>query len=500
MLQLLLLPVALFAWLVSYLPQVTVSRRQNPPPRANVTDTGLAYVCGLADRGPADAVVEVRNLTQFIAAFGGRQTYSGLYDWLDTFFHVGGARALIGRVVGPAAAKAKVNLLDGAAGVSLIVQALYPGSYANTWTVVNAASGGNFTLTVTGTAGDGTAFTETATFATTADAVAYAWQNFTVAQGASTNDPVAVSTTLGATTTGTDDRGSITDTQWATARALMSADFGPGQAVDVDRRTTAGHAALITAAAAKGRVAVLDYTDTATAATILSSLATDRAVANSDVAAAYVNWFTIQPLAGATLERSVPPSAVVAGIMARNDGNGLSVNEPPAGANGVVDTTFVTGLTQPAWSDADRTLLNAAGGNAVLDRLGTGIQIYGARTLADPTTSQWTWVSNARFYTLLRAGLIQVGDRYAVGRVNPHVVADFHGAADGYLSQFWPDDLVDPDLPDDISKAISVDTSENTAETMEAGKLLLTASVKIAGVAEWVDIQLVKIALTEPVA
>jgi hypothetical protein len=74
------------------------------------------------------------------------------------------------------------------------------------------------------------------------------------------------------------------------------------------------------------------------------------------------------------------------------------------------------------------------------------------------------------------------------------------GTPDGYLSQFWPDDLVDPDAPNDISAAINVDTSENTSETMEAGKLLLTASLKIAGVAETVDIEIVKIALTEPVA
>jgi hypothetical protein len=105
--------------------------------------------------------------------------------------------------------------------------------------------------------------------------------------------------------------------------------------VDVDRTTSSGHAALITDAAAKSRMALLDYVDTATAATLLSALATDRAVANSDMAGAYVNWVTVQPLSGATTSATFRPRRSSPALMARNDGEGLSVNEPPAGANGV---------------------------------------------------------------------------------------------------------------------------------------------------------------------
>lgn len=474
------------------LPAVTVSRRTEPPPRAQPTDTGLAYVTGITERGPTGAVREVRNLTQFVAAYGGRQTYSGLYDWLDTYFHEGGSRALISRKVGPSPVKASRALSDGS-GTAVTAVAREYGAHANTWTIATVLSAGSVTYTLVGTEGDGTAFTETyGPYATVADLITadpFTHITFTLGTGV---DPITAG--AAALSGGTDDHTNITQTQTNTARTYFAVDYGPGQSVDTDVTSTAGHAALIAAADGKNRVALLDYADTATAATITAALTTDQAVTGSHSAAGYVNWLTIPPVPGSTAVRTVPPSALVAAVMARNDGQGLSVNEPPSGKNGIA--RWVTGTTQAAWSDTDRAALNTLGGNAIIDRISTGVTIFGARTMANPTTDRWTWVPNARFYGSIVAQSNGIGDEYVVGRLNRHRLASFEKDLVGLLKGYWPEDLVG-DSPAD---AFAVDTSENTDTTMEAGQLLATLSLRIAGVAEVVTIQIVKVALTETVA
>jgi hypothetical protein len=487
---------ALMAWLIAQaLPGSTVTRGITPPPRANVSDTGVAYVAGLADRGPSSLALggtqEVTSLSDFVSKYGARQTYSALYDWLDTFFHEGGARARIGRVVGPGAAQATRNLLDGSAGTSLIAKAKSPGAWGNNLTVAVAVSG-TYVISVFES---GTLVETSPALTTQQDAVD--WSNSTsrylyITLGASSLIPTTLAAS--ALSGGTDDRASITDTQWQTARDMFLPDFGPGQIVDVGRVSSAGHAQLIASAEAKGRFGVLDYGDTATAATILATLATDRAVSGSHSAAGYGPWLTIPPLPGATTVRTVPASALAAGVMSRNDGQGLSPNQPPAGALGVAQ--WVTGVTQ-TYSETDRASLNAAGFNVVRNIIGQGIVIFGARTLADPASdSRWVWVNNARFYTLLYSRANQIASQYVLGELNPRRVSSFAGALAGMLKEYWPDDLIG----DTFAQAARVDTSANTPATLDGGVLTATLVVRMAGVAEQVNITITKVQATESVA
>lgn len=478
------------------LPAITVTRVDNPPPRVTETDTGRVYVTAIAERGPADLAVECRNLDDVIDTFGGRQTYSGLYDWADTFFHEGGASLMIARVVGPSPVRASKAFSDGS-GTAVTVRAKEYGTFANSWTVGNVLSSGSFTFTVTGTDGDGSAFTETiGPYATVADAIAADPSDrveFVLGTGL---DPVT--TTAGALSGGTDDHASVTNTERATARALFSEEYGPGQMADVDLTTTAGHSALMSSADATGRDALLDYADTSTAATILTALATDRADVNSESGLGYVNWVTIPPLAGTTSERSVPPSALVAGIMARNDGAGLSVNEPASGKYG--RARWATGLTQVPWSTSDADDLADAGGNVIRDRLSTGVTVWGARTVADPDTSRWKYANNLRLYTAVRAQAIEITDELLNGKLNMQRIANVAGNLQGMLMAYFPDDLTPTEVGGPPSTAFNVDTSENNATTLEAGRSIFTLSLKMAGVAEDIQIRIARVAQTEAVA
>jgi hypothetical protein len=447
------------------LPGVTITRRNTPPAGGADTDTGKLLVCGLADRGPESAL-EVTSLVQFKAKFGGRQSYSILYDALDAYFQEGGARALVSRVLGPSAVAAAHNLLDSSSAVSLTVTAKNKGDYGNNLKVqVTHPNSGTFQLVVT----ESDVLVETSPeFATTAEAAAWEASDYIdVSQGASTNDPATAA--AAALTAGTDDRASITDTQWQAALDRFGSDLGPGQVAYPGRTTAAAHAQLEQHAETYGRVAILDGPDTATVATLTGLAATDR------------------DATGARSTRTVPPSTSVAGVMARNDADGVSPNVAAAGDLGVLD--FAVGLTQDPWSDTNRETLNDAGVNVIRALYG-GFRIYGARTLADPETDPgWLWLANARYFSDVRARAGVIAEEFLFSQINPTRISSFQGALVGeFTPDFTRDDrpLIEPPV---------ADVSENDSDTAAAGRLLATLILVIAPTAERVEVEIVKEAL-----
>jgi phage tail sheath protein FI len=480
-------------------PGATITRQDTPPQRSQDTDTGKLLLACLTDRGPINVAQEVTSLAQFVDLYGDRQTYSTAYDELDLYFHEGGARAIIARYAGPSAAKAKRNLLDGAAGVALVMEALGVGSYANTWTVqVTHPTGSTFQIIIVGTEGDGTAFTETSPeFATTADAVAHTWEHVTVTQGASTNDPaVLAASVLGSTTTGADDRASATDTERTTALNLFTPDLGPGQVKVAGATAAATHAIVEAHAETYGRVALLDGTDTATVATLTALAATDRAATGHRSAGLFAPWVTIPGITAGTT-RTVPPGALAAGIMARNDGQGVTPNEAAAGDLG--QAVYATGLSQAAWSETDRGTLNDAGVNVIRDVF-NGVRVYGDRTLTDPSSDvNWRYLSNARYFMSVRAraGVVMEAVVFRQIDARGHLLSEVRGDLTGLLLGDFTQDALYGTTPEE---AFNVDLSANTATTIANGELHATLALRMSPPAENVNLAIVKVVVTESVA
>lgn len=114
------------------------------------TDTGTAFVAGLADAGPppsGPSYVKCQSITDFTSAFGARSSTSAvLYDWLDEFFHDGGLVAYVCRVSGNTATSALLNLQDTGTKNSVLVTALTPGLGGNSnFLVVSTGTGPTFT-------------------------------------------------------------------------------------------------------------------------------------------------------------------------------------------------------------------------------------------------------------------------------------------------------------------------------------------------------------------
>ncbi len=145
--------------------------------------------------------------------------------------------------------------------------------------------------------------------------------------------------------------------------------------------------------------------------------------------ALYFPWFEAF-FAGATVD--LPPSGVVAGVMSRNDAQ-YGVWNPPAGPTGGV-VLGVTGLTYDL-SSAEQSLLNPEGVNAIRDVSGSGILLFGARTLA--TNLDFRFVSTRRLAAVVSES-IEEGTSYARSQPNDASLwAQIEADATSYLTSLF---------------------------------------------------------------
>jgi phage tail sheath protein FI len=294
-------------------PGVTVSILANPVSSSLQIDTGTWFIIGTSDQGPANTPVILYSLNDFITWFGARASYSVLYDAVETFFQEGGAQCYVSRIVGPNATTGTKNLLDGGAGVSLIVNAIGPGSYSGAIKVgVAAGSGSNYQIVVTD--GSGTVLEQSYDLADQQSAIG--WSKYSqyvrIVLGATSNNPAVLSPAV--LSTGNDQRGNITDAERQAAIDSFTSGFGPGQISYPGNTTNTMYSALATHASTHNRAAILDLPDSATKATVKAAAAT----LSSRYAAAFTGWCIIPGVTAGTT-RTVPPSALVAGLLGRND-------------------------------------------------------------------------------------------------------------------------------------------------------------------------------------
>lgn len=449
------------------------------------TDTGTWFVAGLADRGPLTPKL-ILSLNQFVKVYGNRQSYSILYDAIEEFFREGGNRVYVTRVVGPAATTGTLNLLDSASGVSLIVKGSGPGAWSSNYKVVVYTGTGGFGIQVLDA---NNAVIEDSGILADQDS-AVQWSTFsnyiTISKGATALNPQTMAATP--LSAGTDDRTSITDTEWQNALNMFTADLGPGQVSAPGQTSVARHSALVAHAAANNRVALLDLTDSANSSTLIGNI--PLYTGNTRFAAAFAPWIII-PGVSSSSTRVVPPSAMIAGMIANNDPS-LGVDAAAAGKNGI--SQYAIGLSQAGWDDATRASLNSAGVN-VIRSMGGSIRNYGWRSLANPVTDiGWLDFGNARLFTGLVAELDAIGENYVFENIdgqNGVTITSFHDAlASALLVHYNQGDLFG-DAPDE---AFLVDTgpSVNTLQTIANLELHAVVQVRMSPFAEYIQIQVVK--------
>lgn len=478
-------------------PGVNVTSASTPPARGLPTETGVLFAAGLADQGPANKATVVHNLGDFVRLFGDRVAYSILYDAMETFFREGGTTAYVVRVVGPAAAPSTLTLMDraGAAAPTLRVDAIGPGTYGQTISVavLAGAVGGEYVLQILK---GGVEVERTPSLASPTDAVNWSQTSGYVrvtdlasATAAPNNAPaVAAAAPLAG---GVDDRAAITDAVRTAALANFTRDLGPGQVAYFGGTTAAIHQGLRDHARVNNRTALLDMPDTATVGTMTALVAG----IDEEYSATLGPWITVPGIVANTL-RTVPPSSLAAGLIARSDAT-RSPNVPAAGANG--QARWALGVTHE-YTDADRETLNDAGVDIFRNVYGS-VRLYGYRTNADPVSNPgWLALSNQRLRMAITNRALNIAENFQFDQIDGRgrKFSEFAGALTGMLLEYYNDGSLYGDTPD---AAFAVDTGAavNTPLTIANNELRADISLRMSPFAEMTTITIVKVGITEAV-
>lgn len=478
------------------MPGIDIIDRDRPASAGAPTDTGAWFVTGFTEKGSTVPRL-VRSLAEFVRVFGARVAYSLLYDSLDAFFREGGTKAYVSRVLGPAAAAATVVLNDGAAAQTLRVSANSAGSWANgaagglSVEVVAGSGGGTFVLVIRL---NGVEVERSPDLVDKPAALAWALGSdyVVLTDLASLNDPaVVVATPLAG---GTDDRTNATDTHWKAALDRFERTYGPGQVSAPGRTTSQAQTDLLAHAAARNRIALLDAVDSATAGTLRSAALALRSSGDAQHGGLFAPWAVIPGVTSGTT-RTVPYSAIEAGLMARSD-QGQSPNVPAAGENG--RARYALDLSQPAWDEATRESLNDAGVNLARVLYGS-VRTYGYRTLVDPDTDpNHVMLNNVRLFMAIKARAAAILERYVFSQVDGRGITTgrLAGELTGLLNEYYEEGSVYGATPQDAF-AVDVGSDVNTPTTLAAGELHAVIAVRPSPEAETVVLEIVRVGLGE---
>lgn len=459
------------------------------PPIGAPTDTGVWFVAGLTEKGSVSTPVKVQNMSDYATLLGQRVAYGVLYDALDTFFREGGKTAYVSRVVGPTPVLATKTFNDGSAVPTITVKADSPGSWGNSLKVgiVAGVAGGTFQIQVTDA--NGVVLDQSPDLANKPAAVAWGAASSLVDVidlGAGVNPAVIAAALL---TLGADDQSNIVDASWQTALDRFTAGFGPGQVSMPGRTTTVAYGQLTVHALANNRVAVMDAADTGTTGTLQTAGVLQRGDTNARYGSTFAPWVYVPGLIPNTT-RLVPPSAVAAGLMARNDAAG-SPNRAAAGNNGIsryaLDVKY-------SFTDAQRDLINTAGINVIRNTYGQ-VKLYGYRTGADPSLlPNWLQLNNVRLYMSVVAKGQAIAEEHVFRTIDGRGLeaAAYGGELKGMLTPLWEDGSLYGVTP---AEAFSVDVSDavNTPTTIANGELHALVSLRMSPFAELVVLQIVKV-------
>jgi hypothetical protein len=282
----------------------------------------------------------------------------------------------------------------------------------------------------------------------------------------------------------------------AASLAALSKDLGPGQIFypGSSGADPTAYSPLMAHAAANNRIALLHAAPTATASALGTLAATLRADVNARYGALFAPAAIVPGVAGGT-SRTVSYDALAAGIMARNDLlNG--VNDPAAGSHGT--SRFATDLAL-VFTDAERATLNTAGVDVARSVYGQ-IQTYGYRTVADPALG-WGLLSNARLNMAITAELDAVAQRYVFAQIDGRRVKINQFGADlvGVLVPYYESGQLYGETAQDAF-FVDVGAAINTDTTIANGELHAVVGIKMSPFAEWVVIEIVKVAIDQPLA
>lgn len=485
------------------LPGTSITRRSQPTVPGVPTDTGQTFVVGFAEKGAANTATRIDDLTAYETIFG--ESLSGVattaHSAVELLFGEGAGTVYFSRVVGPTPVVATVTLEDAGTADVLRIDAVSPGAWGNDLSVDVDVDGTDFTLTIYL---DDVQVEQFADLADNAAAVAaLATSDYVRAVQLGANDPAATGSAQDLTS-GTDDNGNATDTEWAAALAAFDIELGPGQVIAPGRTTATAHAQLLAHAKDNNRTALLDAANGASKSTLIAQGATTAALTDARYGGTFATWVNIgQRVAG--VDRPVPGSVFAAGVIARsdqvNDAGVWPIGDKGAGrampGNGMA--AYATSATSE-FSAADREDLTNAGINLTLDDA-SGLRLYGFRSAS--TDEAWSNLGHQRLFMSIQAQAERIAEGFVGERITADTVSRWHQALEGMLYPLYTSGALFGGFTApswDQSFRVVTAAPVNTDATAEARELNAELYIRMSESAELVAVIATKVPVTSPVA
>lgn len=475
------------------MPGVFVTTQTRTGPSApNLSPSGQVFMAGMAERGSTAAPVLIRSLADFESEFGGRTTYSHLYDNIAVFFEEGGSQAWVIRVVGSTATKGTLTLVDRQTlGESTIkVDAVSPGAWSDDIDIVVEDLSGNVTQVSVVV---GTTTTETFTGTTVEELVAAMQGSSYVTVTNMGSDGVAPANKPATGTfhvsAGTDDRAGVNSAAYTAALDLFGPNLGDG-AVAIPGVGSSVHAALLAHAKKYNRrIALLSDSETASTSTL--STAADNL--NSEFGGLFAPWVQIATPVGL---KYTSPEGYVAAVRNRAHTEAGPWRVP---AGQIATARSVVGLKYD-YTRAQGDTLDAAKVN-VIRYVNNTIRLYGWRSLSDDTANYAMLNSRdvlnnvvvqaeARLEQFVFQTIDGKGQLLAsVGGTLVGVLESMY-IAGGLYSKVGPNGAL-------IDRGYLVDTGPNvnTLETLSNNEVRALVSVRVSPSAAMISVTVVKVGL-----
>jgi uncharacterized protein len=464
--------------------------------------TAVAAFVGLAQRGPANTPVLVTNWSQYTAAFGDFMEGSYLAHAVYGYFLNGGGAAYVVRVgADESSPPARLELPSSTdkSTPSFRVVALESGAGGNDIGVEVAEPSepgeGVFKLVVTRGGKDEEVYDNVSlkkgrqnVFAATKTSRLVKLEELAKSEvapavgklsliggGASSAVRVTPSEYVGdsADRTGFGGLEAIDDVTMVAAPDLMA--LYQAGVVDLEGVKAVQLAMIAHCELMGDRVAILDAPPGYDAQQI-REWRVDKAGYDSKYATLYWPWIKVfDPVAGKAA--FVPPSGHMAGIWARSDGE-RGVHKAPA--NEVVRGAISLELQL---TKAEHDQLNPWGINCIRSFPGRGIRVWGARTLSsDPA---WRYLNIRRLFNYLEGSILR-GTQWVVFEPNDMALWErVKRTVNAFLVRTWRDGALFGATAGEAF-FVKCDGENNTAETMDAGQLIVDIGVAPVKPAEFV--------------
>jgi hypothetical protein len=333
--------------------------------------SGRYFVVGLFQRGSTDATV-VSSLSQFVALYGDRPTYSFAYDDLTTYFREGGGEAVVARVVGPAASTGTRTFnAAGTTTPTVRFDASSPGAWSSD-VQVEITAGATNTVTV-GVYYRGEVVNRYSNLGSVSAIVnAVSQSSFVQALDLGGELPAAVAKT--ALSAGSDDRLNVSTTTMTAGLAKFSPDLGVGAVAIPGYTVDQVGGALQTHAGDNRRIALLHL---AQDLTVQDAAAAGEGFVSAQGKAVGIFHPWVQIPGPGNTPLTVPPTGYVAAKRAVAHRT-VGAWRVPAGQIATAD--YLVGVDQQ-YSTADANTLDEANISVIRSFAGV-IELYGYRSLS----------------------------------------------------------------------------------------------------------------------